>query len=294
MSEQNAVQRIVEQPPANTMLAVIERAARDQSIDVSKLERLLVLAETIHAREAKAAYDASMSAAQGEMRPISRDCNNPQTRSRYASYEAIDTAIRPIYTAHGFAMSFGSKSGSSDRVIVTCRISHRAGHCEHVELEMPADGKGAKGHDVMTKTHATGSALSYAKRYISNLVWNLSFGEADDDGNAASNGYQQHSEPERRPQESHSRGFKPTNVSTPPSNGAGHTPQQMLAKALEAHGLTFEAFDWWAELSGQKPEGTSWKSFDDVDTPTAVRLFRAKDVIKDQIAKAAQSTPQNT
>jgi len=172
--------------PAPNMLAVIDRAARDPGVDIAKMERLLALAEQIHAREAKTQYDQAMNAAQGEMRPISRDCHNPQTRSKYASYEAIDSAIRPIYTAHGFAVSFGSKtSANAGNIIVTARISHRAGHNEHVELEMPADGKGAKGNDVMTKTHATGSALSYAKRYIANLVWNLSFGEADDDGNAA-------------------------------------------------------------------------------------------------------------
>src|SRR6185369_4613440 len=166
-----------------SMLAVIDRAARDPNVDVAKMERLLALAEQIHAREAKALYDQAMNAAQGEMRPISRDCHNPQTRSRYASYEAIDNAIRPIYATHGFAMSFGSKAapGGADRVMVTCRISHRGGHAEYVEVEMPADGKGAKGGDVMTKTHAVGSALSYGKRYLVNLIWNLSFGESDDD-----------------------------------------------------------------------------------------------------------------
>lgn len=180
-----AVQQVqpVEQ---QSMLVLIDRAARDPSVDVAKMERLLAMAEKVHERTAKSLYDQAMNAAQAEMRPISRDCHNPQTRSKYASYEAIDTAIRPIYTNHGFSMSFGSKASTiADRVIVTCRVSHRGGHTENVELEMPADGKGARGNDVMTKTHATGSALSYAKRYITNLVWNLSFGEADDDGNAA-------------------------------------------------------------------------------------------------------------
>lgn len=168
------------------MISVIDRAARDPAVDVAKMERLLEMAERVHEREAKSQYDQAMNEAQGEMRPISRDCHNPHTRSRYASYEAIDSAIRPIYTKHGFAMSFGSKasSGGPDRVIVTCRVSHRGGHAEHVELEMPADGKGARGGDIQSRTHATGSALSYGKRYIANLVWNLSFGE-EDDGNAA-------------------------------------------------------------------------------------------------------------
>jgi hypothetical protein len=50
---------------------------------------------------------------------------------------------------------------------------------------MPADGKGAKGGDVMTKTHAAGSAKSYGKRYILKDVFNVAIGEEDNDGNGA-------------------------------------------------------------------------------------------------------------
>jgi hypothetical protein len=51
---------------------------------------------------------------------------------------------------------------------------------------MPADGKGAKGGDVMTKTHATGAAVSYGQRYLLKMIFNLAVGEVDDDGNGAS------------------------------------------------------------------------------------------------------------
>jgi hypothetical protein len=50
---------------------------------------------------------------------------------------------------------------------------------------MPADGKGAKGGDVMTRTHATGSALSYGMRYLLKMIFNVAVGEDDDDGNDA-------------------------------------------------------------------------------------------------------------
>lgn len=171
---------------SDSFLAVIDRAARDNTVDVAKMERLMAMAEKMHDRQAEAEYDQAMNAAQAEMRPISRDCHNPQTRSKYASYEAIDRAIRPVYSAHGFALCYGSRASSQpDHVIVTCRVSHRAGHKEAYEVDMPADGKGLKGGDMMTKTHATGSALSYGQRYLAKLIFNLSFGGADDDGNAA-------------------------------------------------------------------------------------------------------------
>ncbi len=170
---------------SDSFLSLVERAARDPSVDVGKMERLLDMAEKIHARKAESEYDQAMNAAQAEMRPVAQDSENPQTRSRYASYGAMDGALRPIYTQHGFSLSFGTKASVIDRVTVTCRVSHRAGHTERVEIDMPADGKGARGNDVMTKTHATGSAVSYGMRYLLKMIFNVSIGEYDDDGNAA-------------------------------------------------------------------------------------------------------------
>jgi len=172
-------------PNADPMLALVERAARDPNIDVGKMERLLDLAEKVHARNAQTEYDAAMSAAQAEMRPVANDSDNPQTRSRYASYGALYRALRPIYTQHGFSLSFGTRSPAPDLVTILCRVSHRAGHTERVEIQMPADGKGAKGGDVMSKTHATGSAVSYGMRYLLKMIFNVATGEYDDDGNAA-------------------------------------------------------------------------------------------------------------
>ena len=48
---------------------------------------------------------------------------------------------------------------------------------------MPADGKGAKGGDVMTKTHAAGAAMSYGMRYLLKMIFNVAVGEEDKDGN---------------------------------------------------------------------------------------------------------------
>jgi hypothetical protein len=38
----------------------------------------------------------------------------------------------------------------------------------------------------MSRTHATGSAITYGKRYLKNMIFNLHF--TDDDGNAAAAG----------------------------------------------------------------------------------------------------------
>lgn len=169
---------------AATLMQVIARAAADPSFDINKMERLMQMHQQIQAQKALEAFSSAMSAAQAEMGPISADAMNPQTKSRYASYAQLDRALRPIYTKHGFALSFNE--GETDKpghVRVTCKVSHSGGHVEPYKKDMPADGKGAKGGDVMTLTHATGAAQSYGMRYILKGVFNVAVGEEDKDGN---------------------------------------------------------------------------------------------------------------
>ena len=165
-------------------MEVISRAASDPATDVDKLERLLGMYERINDKRAEQSYNEAMQAAQEATRPISQDAANTQTKSKYASYAKLDGALRPIYTRNGFSISFSTADGAAEGYVrVVCRIAHRGGHAETAHLDMPADGKGAKGGDVMTKTHATMSAVSYARRGLLKMIFNIAEGE--DDGNAA-------------------------------------------------------------------------------------------------------------
>lgn len=168
------------------VMSLIERAARDPSFDLDKLDRLMAMREKIAREAAERAFNSAMKAAQAEMRPVSTDAENPQTRSRYATYAKLDKALRPIYTKHGFALSFDeADSPKPEHIRVLCYVTHEAGFARTYRKDMPADGKGAKGGDVMTKTHATGAAASYGSRYLLKGIFNVAVGEDDDDGNAA-------------------------------------------------------------------------------------------------------------
>ncbi len=179
----NAPQAPVVRADANSIMDVISRAASDPNTDVDKLERLLGMYERIKARDAEQQFSEAMTAAQTDVRPIAADASNPQTRSKYASYPALDRALRPIYTRNGFALSFDTGDGATDGCVrVVCYCSHKGGYSRTYHIDMPADGKGAKGGDVMTKTHATGAAMSYGQRYLLKLIFNIAVGD-DVDGN---------------------------------------------------------------------------------------------------------------
>jgi hypothetical protein len=168
------------------LLMAIEKAALNPQVDIGKVEQLLALYERIEGRRAEAAFNEALTAAQAAMRPVATDMENSQTRSRYASYAALDRTLRPIYTNAGFSLTFNTAPGAPEaHVRVTCTVAHRAGHVRTYTLDLPADGKGAKGGDVMSRTHATASALSYGMRYLLRLIFNIAVGEGDDDGNKA-------------------------------------------------------------------------------------------------------------
>jgi hypothetical protein len=173
-------------PQATGLALMVERLAANPQVDVDKLERIIAMQERINSLQGKTAFDAAMSLAQAEMGRVSADATNPQTHSKYASYSALDRALRPIYTKHGFGLSFNTGDGApADYIRMLCEVTHREGFSKSYHLDMPADGKGAKGGDVMTKTHAVGSAATYGMRYLLKMIFNVAVGEDDDDGNRA-------------------------------------------------------------------------------------------------------------
>lgn len=182
MSDDN-LPSIQPQNESAQMLAVIERAAMSKDVDVEKMERLLTLQERLLSRSAEEAFNRSMVSVQTELRAVAADAENKQTHSKYATYAALDKVLRPVYTSKGFSLSFDTEESATDTVKVICYVSHIDGHTRKYRVLMPADGKGAKGGDVMTKTHAAGSAMSYGMRYLLKMIFNVAIGESDDDGN---------------------------------------------------------------------------------------------------------------
>lgn len=180
--------RNVQAPVSETAAIVhmIERLARDPSVDLERMRELMTMRREERADEAKETFNNALAVAQSEMRSVVADASNPQTHSKYATYHAVDRALRPVYTKHGLALTFDTgKADEENYVRVLCTVA-LGKHERSYHIDMPADGKGAKGNDVMTKTHAVGSAVTYGRRYLLLMIFNVAIGENDDDGNAAS------------------------------------------------------------------------------------------------------------
>lgn len=169
------------------ILNVIARAAADPNTDVDKLERLLAMQERVLEREAEQAFNAAMRACQDAIRPVLKNKENKETHSTYADLEQVSDLADPVIHEHGFSLSYGTDDCPlPDHYRVTCAVSHTAGFTRNYQADVPVDNKGPKGSQNKTMTHGFGSALSYGRRYLKLLIFDIT--TTDDDGRAAGNG----------------------------------------------------------------------------------------------------------
>jgi hypothetical protein len=171
-------------PSSTSIIQVIERAALNPNIDVEKMERLLAMQERIMTTNARMAFNEAMKAAQEEMPKIRRNKENKETHSKYADLEAVTDQAVPIYTKHGFSLSYGTADCPiPGHYRVTGLCAHTAGFERNYQADVPIDNTGPKGTQNKTMTHGFGSTMSYGRRYLICLIFNITLTNEDQDGN---------------------------------------------------------------------------------------------------------------
>lgn len=163
----------------------ILRLSADEKIDVDKLERLYAMQEAAEKRRAEWDFNDALSKAQAEMTVINEDAYNPQTRSRYSTYAALDRGTRQMYTKYAFSVSFDVEEAAKDMLRVVGFLHHGPITRRYTVLS-PVVTAGFRGGQMMTPQHAYMSAVTYGKRNLIKMMFNLATGredDMDDDGN---------------------------------------------------------------------------------------------------------------
>lgn len=164
-------------------LSFAQRMMTDNTIDMERVERVLQLELESEQRQAHKAFNKAMALAQAEMPNVVKNAANKQTHSRYAKLDAVDRAMKPTITKHGFSLSFFDQEPSGpDRVRVGCIIAHKDGHEREVSTEIQIDTLGPKGNAVKNKVHGWGSSTTYVRRKLKMMVFDVAETD-DDDGN---------------------------------------------------------------------------------------------------------------
>lgn len=170
-------------PEPTSLLAVISRAASDPNVDIEKMERLMAMHERMTAKQAEVAYNAALAVMQPEL-PVITERGEIKNRdggvqSKYAKWEDINDAIRPVLAKHGFALTFRpGNEGTS--IKVTGFLRHKDGHSDEATFVLPPDTSGSK-----NAVQAAASSISYCKRYVANSLLNITSRGEDDDGQGA-------------------------------------------------------------------------------------------------------------
>lgn len=173
------------QPATVNPLALIQTAI-DKGVDAEQLSKLMDLQERFERSQAEKAYAYAMNRCQQLMPAVVKNAMNKHTGSTYANLEAVNTTIKPVYTAEGFSLSFGEeKCETPDCIRLYADVIHTGGATKRHYGDFPLDGAGLKGGQNKTGIQGKGSTLSYARRYLTLMVFNITVADEDTDGNPA-------------------------------------------------------------------------------------------------------------
>lgn len=166
------------------IMQMIEQIALNPHADVEKLRAVMDMKMQMFNRGAEIEFNAAMALTQAEIEPVARTAQNNQTKSKYAKLENIITKCSPVWTKHGFALSYDTADCPlENHYRITCEVSHRAGHSKHYRMDLQIDDAGINGTKNKTAVHGSGSTVAYGRRYIVCNIFNIAVTDEDNDGN---------------------------------------------------------------------------------------------------------------
>ena len=169
------------------LLQVIARAAQDQTVDLDRMERLLVMHERLNARKAAQQYVEAMARFKAKAPTIMKDKlvsfphknDEGDTSYRHATLGAVCEAIIVGLGEVGISHRWDLKQENA-RITVTCVLTHTGGHSERTTLDGAPDASGKK-----NTIQQVASTVTYLERYTLLAATGMATKDQDDDARAA-------------------------------------------------------------------------------------------------------------
>lgn len=162
------------------LIGAIARAASDPSVDVAKMERLFAMHQAMVADDARRQFVSAMNEFKQAAPEIikGKHVKFGQTEYKHATLAMVVGPVTDGLSRHGISHRWATEQRDG-KIVVTCILTHRAGHSESTTLESAADQSGGK-----NAIQAIGSAVTYLQRYT--LLAACGLATEDDDGRSAS------------------------------------------------------------------------------------------------------------
>jgi len=172
--------------PANSMMNFIAQALTNKDIDEHKLEVLLRLQRDVRADEAKERFFQAMFRVQAKLKPLVREGSVDLTKRgetpgsgggyKFLRREDLDKVLRPLMEEEGFSISYTQRR-TEQGLVITGELFHVSGHSRTSEITLPPDTGAGR-----NPLQAIGSSISYAERYLAEMLFNIVRKGDDDDG----------------------------------------------------------------------------------------------------------------
>lgn len=167
-----------------TFLEVIKDAALDPKVDVTKMQALLDMQMQIERRKAKIEFENALADAKEQIPVVVKDKRGDRGIT-YASLEKVSKMLDPILRQNGLTITYGmADSPNPDIFRITAKVSHRGGHSEPYFADIPFSITGPKGSPIMSKTQGAGAAISFGRRYLKLMIFDITIAGEDTDGTA--------------------------------------------------------------------------------------------------------------
>lgn len=151
--------------------------ALQNGADVTVLEKIMDLVERNNEAEAKRQFVDAMNKFRSTCPPVKKTKKGHNTK--YAGLaESIDQ-IKGAMAENGLSHRWTTGKDTDGLVLVTCIVSHVAGHEESTTLTGEPDTSGSK-----NSIQAIGSTVSYLQRYTLFAALGIASEDDDTDGNA--------------------------------------------------------------------------------------------------------------
>ena len=173
--------------PQDALGAILADPDRLRDFPIETVERLFKLSREMGGDVARREFAVAFNRVQGRLAPVRKRGHNAHTKNQYLRLNEVVEELDPIMIEEGFSRSMSTVDcPHPDHIRCRLTLRHIGGHVEEHYLDAPIDGVGPRGGSNMTRLQGTGSAMTYAERYLLVNVWGVQTAD-DDDGNRAGN-----------------------------------------------------------------------------------------------------------
>ena len=167
-----------------SIIEIAKECAMNPLVDAGKMREVIAMAREEQNRIDDRIFQFAKMEVQNKIPPITRDSLNQHTKSKWARLEKISAVADPIIRRNGFSLSYGSADCPlAEHYRITCDVTHTpTGFTKHYWIDVGMDSAGAKGGGTKSLAQGSGSSVTYARRFLKVMIFDINIVGEDFDG----------------------------------------------------------------------------------------------------------------